>query len=196
VQIYKVSIQSKVIEDYSLELNCINGEKDILTYLPNPNLKALKKKCSHLSHLHFGDKDTGEGKLPVHIILGAADYHRIKTTEPPVLGTNPDVDPGAEFTMLGWTVTGKTMEADSEVERIFMMLSPKEEFEKMCLIEVLGLADTDSRPGDTFHENFKRSLKRLGDGTYSTRLPWKEDHVELPTNRMLAVARLHNTTRR
>ena len=73
VQIYKVSIQSKVIEDYSLELNCINGEKDILTYLPNPNLKALKKKCSHLSHLHFGDKDTGEGKLPVHIILGAAD---------------------------------------------------------------------------------------------------------------------------
>ena len=88
------------------------------------------------------------------------------------------------------------MEADSEVERIFMMLSPKEEFEKMCLIEVLGLANTDSRPGDTFHENFKRSLKRLGDGTYSTRLPWKEDHVELPTNRMLAVARLHNTTRR
>ena len=195
VQIYKVTVQSMVIKEYSLELNCINGEKDILTYLPNPNLKALKKKYSRLSPLHFSDESTEEEKLPVHIILGAADYQRIKTTEPPVLGPNPDVDPGAEFTMLGWTVTGKTMEVDSEVERIFLMLSPKEEFEKMCSIEVLGLADTDSGPEDRFHENFKGSLQRLVDGTYSTRLPWK-DHMELPTYRTLAVARLHSTTRR
>ena len=40
VQIYKVTVQSKVIEGLSLELKCINGEKDILTYLPNPNLNS------------------------------------------------------------------------------------------------------------------------------------------------------------
>ena len=196
VQIYKVTVQSNVIQEYSLELNCINGEKDILTYLPNPNLKALKKKYSRLSRLHFSDDNTEEEKLPVHIILGAADFQRIKTNESPVLGPNPDVDPGAEFTMLGWTVTGKMMEVDSEVEKIFLMLSPKEEFEKMCSIEVLGLTDTDSRPEDRLHENFKESLQRLVDGTYSTRLPWKVDHTELPTYRTLAVARLHSTTRR
>ena len=195
VQIYKVTVQSKVIEGFSLELKCINGEKDILTYLPNPNLKALKKKYSRLSRLHFSDESAEEKRLPVHIILGAADYQRIKTTEPPVLGPNPDVDPGAEFTTLGWTVTGKTMEVDSEVERIFLLLSPKEEFEKMCSIDVLGLADTDNGQGDR-HKNFKGSLQRLDDGTYSTKLPWKEDHVDLPTNKTLAVARLHSTTRR
>eukprot|EP00794_Sanderia_malayensis_P001022 gene1022-343_t len=91
-----------------------------------------------------GDENTEEEKLPVYTILGAADDQRIKTTELPVLGTNPDVDPGAESTVFGRTVTRKTMETDAEVEIIFMMLSPKEEFEKMCSIEVLGLADTDS----------------------------------------------------
>ena len=36
----------------------------------------------------------------MHIKLGAADYQRIRSTEQPVLGANPDKDPGAEFTML------------------------------------------------------------------------------------------------
>ena len=43
----------------------------------------------------------------MHIILGAADVQQIKSTEPPVLGPNPDTDPGAEFTMLGWVLAGK-----------------------------------------------------------------------------------------
>ena len=54
---------------------CINGEKDILTYLPNPRIKALKAKCSRFSGLTFGDENTEEDRLPVHIILGAADFH-------------------------------------------------------------------------------------------------------------------------
>ena len=113
-----------------------------------------------------------------------------------MLGANPDVDPRAEFTMLGWTLTGRTMDTEGGTEKIFLMLSPKEELEKMCSIEVLVLKDTDSGPKDGFHEAFKGSLQRLGDGTYSTRLPWKEDHVQLSTNKMLAVARMHSTTRR
>ena len=40
----------------------------------------------------------------VHIILGAADIQRIKSTEAAVLGLNPDSEPRAEFTMLGWFI--------------------------------------------------------------------------------------------
>ena len=40
----------------------------------------------------------------MHIIFSAADVERIKTTEPPVLGPNPDPDPCVEFTMLGWVL--------------------------------------------------------------------------------------------
>ena len=113
VQIFKVTVQSNAVDGFHFNLKCINGEKDTLTYLPNPRVKTLKKKYNRFRCLKFSDEDTEEDKLPIHIILGAADYQRIKTTEPPVLGPNPDVDPGAEFTMLGWTLTGKTVEVDA-----------------------------------------------------------------------------------
>ena len=44
--------------------------------------------------------------MPVHVILGAADYQRIRTTEPLILGVDPDKDPGAEFTIHGLTLYG------------------------------------------------------------------------------------------
>ena len=195
MQIFKVTIQSNAVDGLRLDLKCINGEKDMLTHLPNPRIKGLKKKYNRFHCLKFSDEDTEEDKLPIHIILGAADYQRIKTTEPPVLGPNPDVDPGAEFTMLGWTLTGKIVEVNTEAEKLFMTLSPKTEFEQMCSIEVLGLADVDGRLDKEFHEHFQEKLARLDDGTYSTRLPWKPEIVKVPTNKELAIGRLYSTTR-
>ena len=65
----------------------------------------------------------------------------------------------------------------------------------MCSLEVLGLSDKGSND-EGFHESFKENLKCLDDGSYSTRLPWKSDHCPLPTNKNLALARLHSTTRK
>ena len=93
------------------------------------------------------------------MILGAADYQRIKKTEPPLLGPNPDVDPGAEFTMLGWTLAGRMVESSLGTEKILLMVSSQDEFERMCSIEVLGLSDTDKRLDEEFHENFQKKVK-------------------------------------
>ncbi len=101
VEIYNVKIESIAVEGFSLEVKCINAEKDVLTYLPNPNLGKLKQGFPRLRRLPFSEEQTKGEMMPVHIILGAADYQRIRTTEPPVLGNNPDRDPGAEFTKLG-----------------------------------------------------------------------------------------------
>ena len=89
------------------------------------------------------------------MILGAADYQRIKTTEPPVMGANPDLDPGAEYT-------------HSESEKIFFMTLPQNEFEKMWSLEVFGLCDNE-KENKEFHADFKEKLERLDDGTYSPR---------------------------
>ena len=196
VQVFKVTIQSNAVEGFYLNLYCINGEKDLLTYLPSPKVKELKKKYRKFRNLRFCDEDYEEDKLPIHIILGAADYQRIRTTEPPVLGPNPDVDPGAEYTMLGWTLSGKTVEIDADSGKLFLTLTPQNEFERMCSLEVLGLEDTGSAPGEGFHEHFQEQLTRLEDGTYSTGLPWKKDLFKLPSNKELAIARLHSTTKR
>ncbi len=39
-------------------------------------------------------------------MLGVADFQRIKSSEPPILGNQPEKDPGAEITMLRWTLYG------------------------------------------------------------------------------------------
>ena len=131
--------------------------------------------------------------LPVHIILGAADYQRIKTAEPAVLGQDVDNDPGAEFTMLGWTLSGVATEKNTQTEKTFFVKSSKEEFEQMCSLEVLGLKDQRE---EEFHCDFMDRLERLSDGTYMTKLPWKNGGSSLPEHKSLALARLASTTRR
>ena len=195
VEIYKVKITSDVVEDFEMELACINGEKEILTFLPNPRIKSLKKKYDRFRCLSFSDEDAMDDMLPVHLILGTSDFQRIRTTEPLVLGPNPDRDPGAEFTMLGWTLSGRTVGSEVGTEKGFFANSTKDEFEKMCSLEVLGLSD-EIENGAEFHESFKKNIERMDDGSYQTRLPWKPDHCAVPTNQDLAIARLHSTTRK
>ena len=73
-----------------------------------------------------------EDNLPIHVILGAADIQRIKTTEQAVLGVDPDIYPGAEYTMLGWVITGKLTPLSAETEKGFFLNSSQGEFEQMC----------------------------------------------------------------
>lgn len=42
VEVYSVTIESLAVEGFSLEVECINAEKDVLTHLPNPRIKALR----------------------------------------------------------------------------------------------------------------------------------------------------------
>ena len=195
VEVHKVCVESNAVENFKLDLECINAEKPVLTCLPNPHIGQLKDANQRLRRLNFCDEEATEESLPVHIIMGAADFQRIKTTEPPILGPNPDSDPGAEFTELGWIVSGKgTLSTNQQPERTFLLTTSQEEFEKMCSLEVLGLSDD---PKQAFsHEDFQEKLHRLADGTYSTRLPWKPDHPALPSNEGLTIARLRSTTNR
>ena len=103
--------------------------------------------------------------MPVHIILGAADYQRIRTTEPPVLGNNPDKDPGAEFTKLGWTMYGQHAGSECQVEKQFFLQSTTDEFTKLCNLDVLGVTDAKSDNAQ-IHEDFLEQLTRNQDGHY------------------------------
>ena len=70
----------------------------------------------------------------MYIVLGAADIQRIKCTEPAVLGSNPDSDFGAEFTMLGWVIAGKSILSNTEAEKGFSLNSNHDAFMHMCLV--------------------------------------------------------------
>ena len=53
VEIFKVRIESNVVDDFGIELHCINAGKAVLTYLPNPRISELKQKNHRLRRLVF-----------------------------------------------------------------------------------------------------------------------------------------------
>ena len=78
--------------------------------------------------MRFCDED----QLPIHIILGAVHYQRIRSAEPPVLGENPDTDPGAEYTMFGWILYGKSISTEGDINRDFLAKSGQKDFENFA----------------------------------------------------------------
>ncbi|XP_002734893.1 uncharacterized protein LOC100366659 [Saccoglossus kowalevskii] len=196
VELYTITIESLAVGGFSFDVTCVNAEKGVLTHLPNPNIKSLKKRHVRFRRLQFSEEETTENLLAIHIILGAADYQRIRTTEPLVLGINPDKDPGAEFTMLGWTISGKQSSTESQTEKQFFMKTGYEEFEKLCSLDVLGIRDVGSKVTSMIHEEFRQQLSMTEQGYYETKLLWKEDHIPLPTNKGLCTARLYSTSKK
>ena len=158
VEIYNVHLKSDAIDDFEMELQCINAEKPVLTNLPNPRIPELRLKNSRIRRLVFSEEAATAEKLPVHEILGAADIQRIKSTEPAVLGSNPDTDPGAEFTMLGWVIAGRSILPNTGEEKGFFLNSGQDEFVPMCSQEVFGLADVVNTQ-ELFHADFVDQLQ-------------------------------------
>ena len=170
VELYNIKIKSTTGNHFSLDLNCINGERDLLRYLPNSRIKLLKRHQRQLKQITFGDEETTMNQLPIHIILGVADYQCIRTTEPPILGNDPGNDPGAEYTMLGWILSGKIIATDGEGEKLFFVKTGHKEFEQLCSLDDLGLVGVEDNK-TLFHEDFQDQLRYDDKGYYKTRLP-------------------------
>ena len=79
VEINKINITLSVVDNFSMVVPWINVEKEVLTYLPNPNIPELKKKNTKLKRIPFANENTTKDYLPVHVILGVAVYQKIKT---------------------------------------------------------------------------------------------------------------------
>ena len=68
--------------------------------LPNPKYKVIMKDDNHLRGVIIDDTDE-KSELPVHIILGACDFSKIKTDTG--LKVGKPGQPIAEYTQFGWT---------------------------------------------------------------------------------------------
>ena len=79
-------------------------------------------------------KDT----LPVHLILGASDYAKIKTETAPRIGALNE--PIWEKTKLGWTIMSPGKEVD--LSTMFFTQTSSTDYERLSRLDVLGLADS------------------------------------------------------
>ena len=155
--------------------------------LDNPRYAERIANHSHLIEVEL-EYQLLERRLPVHIILGANEYMQICTHMQLRVGRRRE--PVAEFTHFGWALMAPGIEADLSAG--FLAMDAVSDYEKLCTLDVLGLADSPA--GDQL-EVYKEFLEQLTQnpekGWYETGLQWKGDHPPLPTNKEGSLRCLH-----
>ena len=190
MQTFNVLIES-VSSDFQLEVNVTKVEKRELIILGNPGYPKLLEGHSHLRGVVMDDVDEKDN-LPVHIILGANDFAKIRTSEKLRVGRRGD--PVAEFTRFGWTIMSPGASAGS-TNAFLTLNSATSDYEQLCALDVLGLAEQSGSQAEVYDE-FKETLKRSPEGWYEVALPWKGNCPELLDNYSGSLQRLNSLLRK
>ena len=122
----------------SIEKNKL--EKDVLLELPNPNYPDIQKSYNHLKDIIINDTDTKK-ELPVHVILGAGDYTKIKTQERAKVGQPGE--PVAELTKPGWVVIFHGQE--TSVTKMLFSKTSVHDYDNLCHFDVLDVKDEHAK---------------------------------------------------
>ena len=126
--------------------------------------------------------------LPIHLILGANDFAKVRTGMRLQVGRRGD--PVTEFTRFGWTLMSPGAETD--LSPVYLAVNPAANYERLCALDVLGLADSPTGNQEDVYSEFKEQSTRSLDGRYETTLPWKGDHPPLPSNQNGSLLRLNS----
>ena len=193
---------TKKISVYEVEITDVEGkfkmcsevnqvDRHKLMSLPNPKYKELIAKHEHLKGVRMSDEDS-KSMLPVHLILGASEISRIKTSTPAKVGG--DGEPVAEKTSLGWTIMSPGCEMKHS--QLLIVRNSHDDYLQLCSLDVLGLEDKAEGDQESVYQEFKEQLTQREDGKYETSLTWKATHPELPTNQLVAQRRLQSLLKR
>ena len=108
LEIFQVQVNS-TSGDFCLNTEVTKVNKNQLFSLENPRYEQCVAKYAHLKGIKMEDKESKD-ILPVHLILGASDYAKIKTET--ALHVGALGEPTGEKTKLGWTITSPGKEVD------------------------------------------------------------------------------------
>ena len=100
MDIYNTNI-SNLNNSFHMDIEMNKVDKDVLVTIEYPNYDIILREYPHLKGAKMNDHDQ-KRQLPIHMVLGASDYSKIKTETKPKIGLAGE--PVAEFTKLGWTI--------------------------------------------------------------------------------------------
>ena len=149
-------------------------DKDVLLNVSNPGYKKMLKSYEHLNGVIIEDNDEKE-ELPIHVVIGASEFGKIKTNEPARVGKIGE--PVAELTKLGWILMSPGHEIQT---KMYLTQSACQDYERLCKLVVLGLQDQPKN--EMVYSEFKEQLGRNG-SFYETDLLWKVGHPKLSSNK-------------
>ena len=151
-------------------------------------IEMMIRRYGHLQGMVMEDTDNRD-ELPVHVILGASEYTKIKTASNQKVGRIGE--PVAEKTRFGWTIMTSGAEDVDVGTKIFLTQTSVTDYDELCRLDVLGLEDSPTGDQETVYAEFREQLKRSDEGWYETGLPWKGNHPSLPSNEKGSLRRLN-----
>ena len=190
MDIYRIKLRS-LKGDFEMEADVTKVEKPQLMMFKKPHYKNILAKYPHLKGVTMDDADD-KARRPVQLILGNSECLRISTTEPQRVGR--EWDPVASYNKFGWTITSPGQELDTT--NMLLTQTSIVDYEKLCKLDVLGLADTPTGDQSVVYEEFSEQLRRSEEGWYETGLPWKGNHPPLPNNKEGSLRRLASLVRK
>ena len=187
-EIYQFEI-GDINQEFKIGFAINKLEKEILLELPNPNYPEIQTSYNHLKDI-INHTETNK-ELPVHVILEAGDYTKIKNQERARVGQAGE--PITESTKLGWVVIFPGQE--TSVTKILFSKTSVHDYENLCNLDVLGVKDEHTNRDGKIYDEFQRQLGRSDEGWYETNLIWKEKHPPLNNNKSGSLGRLNNLLR-
>lgn len=189
IDIHKLDV-SDVKESFALKTEVTKVDRSHLLSLPNPKYKETIEQFKHLKGVTMEDTDEKE-ELPIHLILGASDYAKIKTATQPRVGNTGE--PVGEFTKFGWTIMSPG--TDDDLTKMLFTQSSMHDYQKLCDLDVLGIKEP-LKEQQPIYEDFKEQLSQSEEGWYETGLLWKPRVDHLPSNERGSRARLTKLVQR
>ena len=104
----------------------------------------------HLKGIKMNERDT-KPELPIHVILGASDYMKVKTKKCPRVGKINK--PIAKQTRMGWVIMSPGREIDL-VSSLYTRTSVSD-FDRLCDIDVIGVKENHLSHDENVHKKFK-----------------------------------------
>ncbi|PFX28395.1 Pro-Pol polyprotein [Stylophora pistillata] len=167
IGVHSVTIGS-IDGKFRLETEVTRVDRSTLLSLGNAGYAEILEKYPYLDGVYMDDRDE-KPELPVHIILGASEYAKIKTETIPKIGRSGE--PVAEPTKFGWTIMSPGKDVD--LANMFLTLTTAADYERLSRLDVLGLRDTPSGDQADVYEEVKEQLTRGPEGWYEMGLPWE-----------------------
>ena len=177
--------------DFRLTVEVTRVGKPTSLELENPKYREMLDRYSHLKGVKMLDEDT-KTMLPVHLILRASEFARIKTEQGPRIGRPGE--PVAEKTRFGWTIMSPGSEPD--LSKMLLTQTSQADHESLCRLDVLGLQNPAVGDQEEVYREFREQLQQSPEGWYQTGLPWKGNHPPLPSNEGGSLRRLDSLLRK
>ncbi|GBL54168.1 hypothetical protein AVEN_92-1, partial [Araneus ventricosus] len=137
---------------------------------------------------------------PIDVLIGADVAGRLFTGKRRVLSSGLV----ALESYLGWTIMGKTNLVSEKEDTAMMVISMfvrEATISDLFSLEILGISDPVEMKSKKENEYltklyFEETVRINEDGRYEVSLPWKGDHLPLPSNKEIAMKRLETSTRK